>query len=1135
MLQKSFAPEILIIWLVWMSGSALAQTLASAPSRQSFGQVTVNGTPAKQPLGYTFSGTVNPVFSLAYSSEYTMGSPACTGSGAITCTVSVTFQPRQAGLRQNAVLVKDGSGKLLATTLLYGTGLAPQLVLGPGIISTAAGLQGGLAYAGDGGPATKARLSNPQGIAVDNAGNVYIADSLNLVVRKVDAATGKISTIAGSPQAGGRLTGDGGAALQAGLNNPMGLALDGAGNLYIADQGNNVVREVIAATGIIVTVAGGGTGSASSDGLGDGGQAINAILSGPSDIAVDGAGNLFIADSFDHAIRRVDAATGIITAVSAGPLNDPTSVAVDATGNLYISDNGNRVIRRVDTSGNVTIVAGGGSSTMSLIPATSAKLGSPVCIRLDAAGNLYITDQARNVVREVSAQTGLVQTIAGTGVAGYSGDGAVATAAQMTGPAGLALDGSGSVYVADTENNVVRRISSPSGLTFPQTIAGEASQAQAVTVSNVGNQSLNLTGLSVSRNFSQAIAGADCSSSTALLPGAVCNVGLQFAPTAVGTQTGILALTHNSLNVAGSTQSFSLTGQAISGAVPQFSLSVGSLTFAPRAMGTTSPAQSITVTNTGAAPLSISGGSLTGVNNFDFNISSNCPSSLAANASCSISVSFTPLANGPRTAQLTLVNNLASPPPPIALTGIGGAAQIALSPATLVFDGEPVGATSPAKTVTIANTGSAALNIVSMALAGANASDFSETSTCGSTVAAGSSCSVTVTFAPRANGIRSATLSLTGSGGFGQALSVSGTGGLASNVEKEAARYYAAADQHIHELYIDSGAWHDLDLTATTGGPKVPAGASVASLIDTIGNVIRVSYAAVDQHVHQLYIDAGAWHDYDLTAASGGPNVAPGTVIANLIDTIQNALRISYAGTDQHMHQLYLWGGAWHDYDLTAAAGGPKLALGSAIANLVDTTQNVFRISYTGADQHIHQFYIWQGGWHDFDLTAATGAPTVATGSAIANLVDTTQNALRISYTGADQHVHQFYIWAGAWHDFDLTGATAGPKIAAGGSIANLLDTTQSILRIDYAAADQHVHEFYISGGAWHDFDLTAAARALNVPPAASIAGLVDATQNVLRINYTGIDEHNHQFYISGGAWHDYDITAATGGPLTTK
>jgi len=245
------------------------------------------------------------------------------------------------------------------------------------------GLQG---YSGDGGPATSASLCQPAAVAVDSAGNLYIADTENNRIRKVSGGT--ITTVAGNGAYG--FSGDGGPATSASLNYPPGVVVDSVGNLYIADSGNNRIRKV--SGGTITTVAGDGVDRFS----GDGGPATSASLSKPYGVASDSAGNLYIADSGNNRIRKVS--DGMITTVAFGPatsasLYAPYGVAVDPVGNLYIADSGNNRIRKV-SGGTITTVAGNGAYSFSGDggPATNASLSHPQEVALDSAGNLYIAD-----------------------------------------------------------------------------------------------------------------------------------------------------------------------------------------------------------------------------------------------------------------------------------------------------------------------------------------------------------------------------------------------------------------------------------------------------------------------------------------------------------------------------------------------------------------------------------------------------------------------------------------------------------------------------------------------------------------------------------------------------------------------
>lgn len=375
-------------------------------------------------------------------------------------------------------------------------------------ITTFAGT-GTAGYTGDGGPAAQAEINRVVGLATDAFGNIYLADQNNNVVRKVDT-NGIITTFAGTGTAG--FSGDGGPAAQATLNAPLGVCVAPSGDIYVNDTSNERIRKISLA-GTITTVAGNGSSSTS----GDGGPALAAGFQIPIRCAVDQSGNLFIVDQGAFRIRRVDTA-GIITTYAGtgaqgfsgdgGPatsaeFNNPTADAVDTAGNLYVTDQFNFRIRKIDASTRIiTTVAGNGTNTFAGDggPAISASLGYPGEIVLDSIGNLFIVDDSNNRIREVSG--GIITTIAGTGTAGYTGDGGPALQAEMNNPFPITLDQKGNLYVGDgvydgdlTDNRVreISGVASPLVPSIVSVVSGASFQPGIVPNSWVAIYGSNLS------------------------------------------------------------------------------------------------------------------------------------------------------------------------------------------------------------------------------------------------------------------------------------------------------------------------------------------------------------------------------------------------------------------------------------------------------------------------------------------------------------------------------------------------------------------------------------------------------------------------------------------------------------------
>ena len=310
-----------------------------------------------------------------------------------------------------------------------------------GIITTVAG--GGAGDLGDGGTATDATFSShPMRVAGDREGNLFVADAHHARIRRIDTATGIIDTVAGCGAEG--YSGDGGPAVRAMIASPHGTALDEHGNLFIADLKNDRIRRVDASTGTITTVAGNSEHGYS----GDGGPATDAMLASPIAVTVSADGDLYIADHRNSRIRKVDAATGIITTVAGtgeqgfrgdggaathAAISLPRDVALDSDGAIYIADGGNNRIRKVDPNGTITTVAGTGRAEFSGDggPAHKASLSMPYSITLDREGNLYVVDTGNYRVRRIDATTGIITTVAGNGSYGFCGDGGPAVRATL--------------------------------------------------------------------------------------------------------------------------------------------------------------------------------------------------------------------------------------------------------------------------------------------------------------------------------------------------------------------------------------------------------------------------------------------------------------------------------------------------------------------------------------------------------------------------------------------------------------------------------------------------------------------------------------------------------------------------------
>jgi hypothetical protein len=585
-----------------------------------------------------------------------------------------------------------------------------ELVKSSNLVNIFAG-DGTYGYLGDGGPATSAELTYNYGVGKDSAGNVYIADSSNCLVRVVNSA-GTISTFAGlvvtNPQCG--YSGDGGAATSAKLYQPYGIAIDSKNSVYITDISEHVVRRVTG--GIITTIAGIGGLSGYS---GDGGPASSALLNAPEAVAVDPAGNVFIADTNNCRIREINALTGIINTVA-------------GDGSCSFTGDGLAISNGVEY---------------------------PQGVAVDANDNLFIGDYA-NRVRWVSP-AGILTTVAGNGTAGYTGDGILATTAELYTPTGIALDSSGNILVGDYNNGRVREISAFSSLStntgnvsFGLTSVGSTSTPQTVLVSAYGP--VTIANISTSTNYSEA---DDCPAS--LTNGQTCSMYVYFVPTASGTLPGIVTINTNGFFNQVNTISTTGSGSAIS-------LTGAPLSFGNQLVKTTSTAKTVTVKNNGTTAVKM--GSISLTETTDFTLSANtCPASgtnLNAGSTCTISVTFGPKSTGAKHGSVVINDSDPSSPQLIGVSGTG-TSNVSLSPASVSFATTAVGVSSLATKITVTNNTGVSITLGNPALtvtAPFNIATATTTCTNSLVIAASGTCVISVTFKPTVVGFAQGTVSI---------------------------------------------------------------------------------------------------------------------------------------------------------------------------------------------------------------------------------------------------------------------------------------------------------------------------------------------------------------------------------------
>lgn len=485
--------------LVFLAAGCMVATASTPIVTTIAGGYIGDGRPAisaslARPTGVVRDSRGNIYISDSYNCRIRVVNPAGvigTFAGTGICGFSGDGGPAKSAMISNSYgIALDRHGNLLITDVTRIRQITPA-----GIISTVAG-NGTSGYSGDGGPATQASLAGPIGVFGDAVGNIYIADSSNNVIRKVDAR-GIIHTVAGNHTAG--FSGDGGPAINASLSYPFSVAADTRGNFYIADINNSRVR-IVNGAGIINTYAGNGTYG----NTGSGGPATSAAIGGPSGLLI-AQGKLYITA---QDIWAVDLATQVInitagngtsgfngdghTALSTN-FSNSTAIAPDGAGGFLLVDSANARLRDIASSQIVSTVAGGYIADGGKATAASLNLSSTVAhIAFDPAGNLYIADSGDCRVRKVTP-AGTISTFAGTGICGYSGDGGPAASATIFSPEAVAADGNGNVYIADYGNLVIRRVDAAGTIsTFLTTFTASngftvSGQANALAIDSSGN------------------------------------------------------------------------------------------------------------------------------------------------------------------------------------------------------------------------------------------------------------------------------------------------------------------------------------------------------------------------------------------------------------------------------------------------------------------------------------------------------------------------------------------------------------------------------------------------------------------------------------------------------------------------
>ncbi len=717
-------------------------------------------------IGILTTGAANLDFQAEAGDTSATLCKAQTYSSATTCTVDVTFAPLAPGERNGAVEILDGSGNILANAYIYGTGVGPAIAFSPSPT---------IQVAPDG------NYHSSLGVAVDAKNDVFVSE---------EGGVYEILAVNGSIPASPTINPIGG-----GYDIPFGVAVDGAGNVFVADTFNNAVEEVLAVNGVIppgatpVTIA---------------------TLDKPYGIAVDRIGNIFISQQSEQLISEIPLVGGQygspVGLVGGSPA---ISLTLDGSGNLFFADPEHSKVEEV-MAVNGVIPA---SPTINIL---GSGFNSPTSVAVDAAGNVYVFDGS-NTVQEILAVNGVIPATNPT---------IITLASGFHDPVGLAVDGNGNLFAADqTIFDLVNEIprSQPPALSFASTTVGSTStdSPQSVQFQNIGNATLTGSGVLSDTTDFTVVAGPgiipDCTIATlSLAPGAACNLSIDFTPQSAAPISATITATDNALNANPATQTISLSGTGLTPAPPQAQVSTTSLQFATIPFGSSPETLSLMVENIGGGTLTIA----PSINGPSYTItSSTCTGGVTAGNSCTLQVQFAPVAVGGHGDILTLTTN-GSSNPTVGLHGVASGVGTEME-TPLQFGTIPFG-TTEVLTLTVTNIGVPGTVTIGTAINGPSYKILTTSqNTCLAGITAGQSCTLPVEFDPATIGTHDDHLTLTPSAGA--APSSVGLVGMASGVgtEMEASLQFGT---------IPFGTTEVLTLTVTNIG--VPGTVTIGTAIN---------------------------------------------------------------------------------------------------------------------------------------------------------------------------------------------------------------------------------------------------------------------------------------------------------------